>query len=85
MIGAHCLLALMKLLVFLVLLYIMSEDSFHLYKKRKLTEIKKPWITPSLLKLINKKCCLYKKWIKNKSKQNELVYKNYILKTNLLI
>ena len=45
----------------------------------------KKWITPGLIKSINTKCKLYKKWIKTKKARDETKYKSYakLLKRSL--
>ena len=38
----------------------------------------KPWITKSILNCIRKKNEMYKKYIKTRTKENEIKYKKYI-------
>ena len=44
---------------------------------RKSMKNNKPWITASIIKCINKKCKMYKKWILSKQPVDERQYKNY--------
>ena len=60
---------------------------FHLkvIKGKLLKNCSSPWITPGLLKSINKKNRLYKKFIRSPSLSNERKYKTYKNKLNHLI
>ena len=54
-------------------------------KKLKMTNEKfprKPWITPGLIKLCNKKQKLYKCFVSDPSEQNKSKYKSYRNKLN---
>ena len=54
-------------------------------KKLKMTNKKfprKPWITPGLIKLCNKKQKLYKCFVSDPSEQNKSKYKSYRNKLN---
>ena len=54
-------------------------------KGKLLNNRSSPWISPGLLKSINKKNRLYKKFIKSPSLSNERIYKTYKNKLNHLI
>ena len=54
-------------------------------KGKLLNNCSSPWITPGLLKSINKKNTLYKKFIRSPSLSNERKYKTYKNKLNHLI
>ena len=64
---------------------LIHDSSFPFVNVKTKTQINKKWITPSLLKSINLKCKLYKKWIKTKKSSDEIKYKNHakLLKKNL--
>ena len=62
---------------FLKTLTVTFDKCFPLVKQSKKECIKKPWITPCLLKSINKKHQLYKKWIKNKKPKTLESFKTY--------
>lgn len=54
------------------------DKSFPIITKTlKATEIYKPWITKAIKNSINKKRCLYKKFLKLRSKESFAVYKAY--------
>jgi len=53
------------------------DQCFPLVPLKNKSHPDKKWITPALIKSINVKCKLYKKWIKSKKPRDELRYKNY--------
>ena len=53
------------------------DKSFPVIKASSTIKTDKKWITPALLKSINVKCKLYKKWIKSKKTAHESKYKKY--------
>src|SRR3989442_6179700 len=53
------------------------DKSFPVIKTSSTIKTDKKWITPALLKSINVKCKLYKKWIKSKKTAHESKYKKY--------
>jgi len=53
------------------------DACFPLVKPKKKFKVDKKWITPALIKSVNTKCKLYKKWIKSKKQKDEIKYKNY--------
>ena len=52
--------------VFIAKLTMLYEEIFPLTKTKK-KNIRKPWITPSLLRCINKKHKLYKRFLRNRT------------------
>jgi len=57
------------------------DSCFPFIKSSKKFDSGKRWITPALIKSINTKCKLHKKWIKTRKRLDETKYKKY---TNLL-
>ena len=62
--------------VFIAKLTMLYEKIFPLTKTKK-KKYRKPWITPSLLRSINKKHKLYKRFLRNRTSCNEKKYKDY--------
>ena len=53
--------------------------------KIRASKIRKPWVTPTLLRYIRKKNKMYKRYLKNKTPLNERNYKTYRNKVNNLL
>ena len=69
--------------VFIAKLTMLYEEIFLLTKTKK-KNIRKPWITPSLLRC-TKKHKLYKRFLRNRTSCNEKKYKDYRNKLNNLL
>ena len=64
---------------------LIHDVCFPFIKPSKINDSDKKWVSPALVKSINKKCKLYKKWIGSKKICDEIKYKNYAkLLRNLL-